>query len=188
MDVRTDAEVIASSLTSPAAFGDLFDRHATTMFRYFVRRVGPDDADSLLGELFRIAFEKRTAFDTERAEARPWLYGIASNLLARHRKGEARRLDATARLVNTSVAASEVFSDVDARLDASRRWADVADAIATLPQGERDTLLLYAWEGMPYDQIASALDVPVGTVRSRLNRAPTSGPSPSAVAVRTRRK
>ncbi len=171
MDVRTDAEVIASSLTSPAAFGDLFDRHATTMFRYFVRRVGPDDADSLLGELFRIAFEKRTGFDTDRAEARPWLYGIASNLLARHRKGEARRLDATARLVNTSVAASEVFSDVDARLDASRRWADVADAIATLPQGERDALLLYAWEGMPYDQIASALDVPVGTVRSRLNRA-----------------
>ena len=171
MDARTDAEVIASSLTSPAAFGELFDRHATTMFRYFVRRVGPDDADSLLGELFRIAFEKRTGFDTERAEARPWLYGIASNLLARHRQGEARRLDATARLVNTSVAASDVFSDVDARLDASRLWADVAAAIATLPQGERDTLLLYAWEGMPYDQIASALDVPVGTVRSRLNRA-----------------
>ena len=49
--------------------------------------------------------------------------------------------------------------------------ADVAAAITTLPQGERDTLLLFAWEGMPYDQIAAALDVPVGTVRSRLNRA-----------------
>ena len=157
--------------TSPASFGELFDRHATTMFRYFVRRVGPDDADSLLGELFRIAFEKRASFDTERAEARPWLYGIASNLLARHRQGEARRLDATARLVNTSVTASDLFSEVDARLDASRSWADVAAAIATLPQGERDTLLLFAWEGMPYDQIAAALDVPVGTVRSRLNRA-----------------
>ena len=171
MDPRTDAEVIACSFTSPASFGELFDRHATTMFRYFVRRVGPDDADSLLGELFRIAFEKRASFDTERAEARPWLYGIASNLLARHRQGEARRLDATARLVNTSVTASDLFSEVDARLDASRRWADVAAAIATLPQGERDTLLLFAWEGMPYDQIAAALDVPVGTVRSRLNRA-----------------
>ena len=166
MDPRTDAEVIVCSSASPAAFGDLFDRHATTMFRYFVRRVGPDDADALLGELFRIAFEKRSGFDTERAEARPWLYGIASNLLARHRHGEARRLDATARLVGTSAAASDVFSEVDARLDASQRWADVADAIATLPQGERDALLLYAWEGMAYDQIAVALDVPVGTVRS----------------------
>ena len=171
MDPRTDAEVIACSFESPAAFGELFDRHATTMFRYFVRRVGPDDADSLLGELFRIAFEKRAGYDTERAEARPWLYGIASNLLARHRQREARRLDATARLVNTSITASDLFSEVDARLDASRLWADVAAAIATLPQGERDALLLFAWEGMPYDQIAAALDVPVGTVRSRLNRA-----------------
>jgi RNA polymerase sigma factor (sigma-70 family) len=171
MDPRTDAEVIQCSFTSPASFGDLFDRHATTMFRYFVRRVGPDDADSLLGELFRIAFENREGFDTERAEARPWLYGIASNLLARHRQGEARRLEATARSVNTSVTASDPFSEVDARLDASRLWADVAAAIATLPQGERNTLLLFAWEGMPYDQIATALDVPVGTVRSRLNRA-----------------
>ncbi|MGH9275670.1 MAG: sigma-70 family RNA polymerase sigma factor, partial [Acidimicrobiales bacterium] len=110
-------------------------------------------------------------FDTERAEARPWLYGIASNLLARHRQGEARRLDATARLVNRQTTASDLFSEVDARLDASLLWTDVAAAIATLPQGERDTLLLFAWEGMAYDQIAAALDVPVGTVRSRLNRA-----------------
>src|SRR5215204_6437282 len=108
MDPRTDAEVIAGSWESPAAFGELFDRHATTMFRYFVRRVGPDDADSMLGDLFRIAFEKRASFDTARAEARPWLYGIASNLLARHRQREARRLDATARLVRTSVTASDV--------------------------------------------------------------------------------
>jgi RNA polymerase sigma factor (sigma-70 family) len=171
MERRTDAEVIASSLASPASFGELFDRHATTLFRYFVRRVGPDDADTLLGELFRIAFERRQAFDTDRAEARPWLYGIASNLLHRHRQGEARRLDATARLVNTSVTAPDLLADVDARLDASRLWPDVAAAIAALPQGERDALLLYAWEGMPYDQIAAALEVPVGTVRSRLNRA-----------------
>ena len=171
MDPRTDAEVIACSFTSPASFGELFDRHATTLFRYFVRRVGPDDADSLLGELFRIAFEKREGFDTERAEARPWLYGIASNLLARHRQGEARRLDATARLMNTSITAPDHFLDVDARVDASGLWADVAAAIAELPHGERDALLLFAWEGMAYEQIAAALDVPVGTVRSRLNRA-----------------
>ncbi len=171
MDSRTDADVITSSLVSPAAFGELFDRYATTMFRYLVRRVGPVDADSLLGDLFRIAFEKRATFDTDRAEARPWLYGIASNLLARHRQGEARRLDATARLMNTSMTTADPFSEVDARLDASRLWAAVAAAIATLPPGERDALLLFAWEGMPYDEIAVALEVPVGTVRSRLNRA-----------------
>ncbi|MFT3855476.1 MAG: sigma-70 family RNA polymerase sigma factor [Ilumatobacteraceae bacterium] len=167
----TDADVIACSLTSPAAFGAIFDRHATTLFRYFVRRVGPDEADALLGELFRIAFEKRAGYDVARPEARPWLYGIASNLLARHRQGEARRLHATARLVNGAVGDADQFGDVDGRPDASRQWSDVAGAIATLPAGERDALLLFAWEGMPYDQIAVALDVPVGTVRSRLNRA-----------------
>jgi uncharacterized glyoxalase superfamily protein PhnB len=74
-------------------------------------------------------------------------------------------------LVNTSPTSLDVFSDVDARVDASQLWADIAGAIAALPQGERDTLLLFAWEGMSYDQIAGALDIPVGTVRSRLNRA-----------------
>jgi RNA polymerase sigma-70 factor (ECF subfamily) len=171
MEHPTDAEVIGRSLGTPAAFGELFDRHATTLFRYFVRRVGPDEADTLLGELFRIAFERREAYDQARPAARPWLYGIASNLLARHRQREARRLGATARLVHTSTSASDLFGDVDDRLDASQRWNDVAAAIATLPQAERDTLLLFAWEGMPYDEIAAALDVPVGTVRSRLNRA-----------------
>ena len=171
MDQRTDAEVIAASLTTPSCFGALFDRHATTLFRYFVRRVGHEEADSLLGELFRIAFERRASFDTDRPEARPWLYGIASNLLARHRHGEARRLDAMARLASTTVPAPDALSDVDARLDAAQRWTDVAGAITALPQGERDALLLFAWEGMAYDQIAAALEVPVGTVRSRLNRA-----------------
>jgi RNA polymerase sigma-70 factor (ECF subfamily) len=168
---RTDADVIVCSFESPAVFGELFDRHATTMFRYFVRRVGPDEADALLGELFRIAFEKRAVFDPTRAEARPWLYGIANNLLARHRQREARRLDATARLVNMPITTTDVSSEVDARLDAAQLWGGVATAIAALPRGERDALLLFAWEGMPYEQIATALDVPVGTVRSRLNRA-----------------
>jgi RNA polymerase sigma-70 factor (ECF subfamily) len=171
MDPGSDADVIASAMATPTAFGELFDRHATTLFRYFVRRVGPDDADSLLGEVFRIAFERRASFDVERPEARPWLYGIASNLLARHREREARRLEATARMINTAVTPGNAFEDVDARLDASGRWAAVAEAIALLPQGERDVLLLFAWEGMAYDQIAAALEIPVGTVRSRLNRA-----------------
>jgi RNA polymerase sigma factor (sigma-70 family) len=171
MDPRTDAEVIASSMTSPSSFGELFDRHATTMFRYFVRRVGPDQADSLLGDLFRIAFERRASFDTARPEARPWLYGIASNLLAKHRRREARRLQATARLVRRTTTPADPFDDVDARLDAANLWTRIAAAIATLPTGERDALLLFAWEDLPYDQIASALDIQVGTVRSRLNRA-----------------
>ena len=158
--------------TSPAAFGELFDRHATTMFRYFVRRVGPDDADSLLGRA--LPHRVREAGGLRHRTSR----GAALAVRDREqppgppsaRRGAPARRD---RPVGEHVrsTASDLFSEVDARLDASRLWADVAAAIATLPQGERDTLLLFAWEGMPYDQIAAALDVPVGTVRSRLNRA-----------------
>jgi RNA polymerase sigma factor (sigma-70 family) len=171
MPVPSDADVIALSIDSPSAFGLLFDRHATTLFRYFVRRVGPDEADALLGELFRIAFERRDVYDVAGPEARPWLYGIANNLLAKHRRREDRRINATARLTRGTLPATDLYDDVDDRLDAAELLPRVAQAIAELPEGEHDALLLFAWESLPYDEIAAALDVPVGTVRSRLNRA-----------------
>ena len=168
---ESDAAVINASLDDPGRFGTLFDRHATVVFRYLVRRVGVDDAESLLGDVFRIAFEKRANYDGERANARPWLYGIATNLLAHHRRAEARRIGATARLLARRPAGADTSDLVVERLDAEALWPHVADAVAALPEGERDALLLYVWEELSYDEIACALDVPVGTVRSRLNRA-----------------
>ncbi|HYV59011.1 MAG TPA: RNA polymerase sigma factor [Acidimicrobiia bacterium] len=171
MAAESDADVIAASLPEPGRFGALFDRHATVVFRYLVRRVGVDDADALLGEVFRVAFEKRATYDSGRANARPWLYGIATNLLARHRRGEARRIRATARLLARQRPADDPAEQVAGALDARELWPHVAEAVAALPEEERDALLLYAWEELSYDEIADALGVPVGTVRSRLNRA-----------------
>lgn len=171
MDTESDATLIAASLDDPEHFGALFDRHATVLFRYLVRRVGVDEADTLLGEVFRVAFEKRATYDCERANARPWLYGIASNLLARYRRTEARRIHATARLLARHRPAADPADEIADDLDAQHLWPHVADAVAALPEEERDALLLYVWEELSYDEIASALDVPVGTVRSRLNRA-----------------
>ena len=171
----TDACAIAASLSEPSAFAVVFDRHAASLHRFLARRIEPADADSLLGEVFRIAFERRASFDTSRDSARPWLYGIATNLIARHRRSEARRLRAMASLASRrldSSADGDVVGDRAARvLDAQQEWATVVDAIGSLPDAERDTLLLYAWEDLSYDDIAAALDIPVGTVRSRLNRA-----------------
>ena len=95
METASDADVIARSLGEPATFSIVYDRHAAVLFRYLVRRVGATAADGVLGEVFRIAFERRAAFDCARGEARPWLYGIATNVLAKHRRSEARRLRAT---------------------------------------------------------------------------------------------
>jgi RNA polymerase sigma-70 factor (ECF subfamily) len=167
----SDAVVIGRSLSEPASFATVYDRHAGLVFRFLVRRVGRDAADELLGETFRIAFERRSSFDTERPNARPWLYGIATNLLARHRRTEARRLRATARLASSGVPGSVATDAVEAALVADEVLPQVVEAVAGLPDGERDVLMLYAWEELSYDDIAAALDIPVGTVRSRLNRA-----------------
>jgi RNA polymerase sigma factor (sigma-70 family) len=171
MDPDSDAAAIKASLDDPSRFGVLFDRHATIVFRYLVRRVGVDAAESLLGDVFRIAFEKRAGYDCERPNARPWLYGIATNLLAHHRRSEARRIAATARLLAAPRPGDDATDRVVDRLHAADLWPQIAGAVALLPEGERDALLLYVWEDLGYDEIARALEVPVGTVRSRLNRA-----------------
>jgi RNA polymerase sigma-70 factor (ECF subfamily) len=191
VDARTDADVIAGSRNDPPQFAALYDRHAGVVFRFLVRRVGRDTGDELLGETFRIAFERRATFDLDRPSARPWLYGIATNLVGKHRRREARRLAATARLALDAPGSGRSPADpsldrVDDRLDARAAWPAVARAVADLPAGERDALLLYAWEELGYDEIAAALAIPVGTVRSRLHRArgrlralaPASGEQP----------
>ena len=171
MDPGSDASVIAASLAEPEAFGALFDRHARVLYRYLVRRIGPDEADTTLGEVFRVAFEKRATYDGARADARPWLYGIATNLVAKHRRREARRIHATARLIAQRAPIDDIGDRVDSLLDAADLWPRVADAITDLPEAERDVLILFVWEDLSYGEIADALDVPAGTVRSRLNRA-----------------
>lgn len=165
----SDAEVIGRSLDEPEVFGLVYDRHAATVLRFLGRRVGPEAADGLLGELFRIAFERRGMFDPTRASALPWLYGIGSNLLLKHRRGEARRLRASARMAADSEAPATRAGA--AALDARLLLPRVADAIEALPDGEREALLLFAWEDLSYQSVAEALDLPIGTVRSRLNRA-----------------
>ena len=165
----SDAEVIGRSLDEPEAFGLVYDRHAATVLRFLGRRAGAEVAEALVGELFRIAFERRRTFDASRASALPWLYGIGSNLLLKHRRGEARRLRATAPMAAAGEAVDRRASA--GALDARLLFPRVADAIAALPDGEREALLLFAWEDLSYQSMAEALELPIGTVRSRLNRA-----------------
>jgi RNA polymerase sigma-70 factor (ECF subfamily) len=167
----SDAAVIGASIDDPAVFGAVFDRHASSVRRYLVRRLGPVESDDLLGEVFRIAFERRGTYDLGRPSARPWLYGIATNLVARHRRREARRLRAVARLAGERASSGDHADRVTGALDARGRWLDVAEAMAALPADEIDVLLLHVWEGLSYEDVAAAVDVPVGTVRSRLHRA-----------------
>jgi RNA polymerase sigma-70 factor (ECF subfamily) len=188
MAEESDGVVIAASLREPGAFGVIFDRHGSTLLRFLARRVDPAEAEDLLGEVFRIAFERRPAFDRDRDSARPWLYGIAANLVAKHYRSETRRLRALARAGAARVPDEDPAERAVAAADAGARWPRVVDAIGGLPEPERQVLLLFAWEELSYDEIAAALGVPVGTVRSRLSRARarlaalTEEPAPATAA------
>jgi RNA polymerase sigma factor (sigma-70 family) len=167
---ESDGAVIAASLAAPGAFGVIFDRHGSTLLRFLARRVDPAEAEDLLGEVFRIAFERRSAFERDRDSARPWLYGIAANLVAKHHRSEARRRRALARVAADRLVADDPAERVAAATDACALWPRVMDAIGALPEAERQVLLLFAWEELSYGEIALALGIPVGTVRSRLSR------------------
>jgi RNA polymerase sigma factor (sigma-70 family) len=149
----------------------LFDRHFATIHRYLERRVGPDAADDLSGEVFRIAFEQRSRFRPLYESALPWLYGLATNLVLKHWRGETRHLRAVARLHGEWREDGAGLDGADSRIAAQGLRPQLLEALASLPQGDRDVVVLIAWEDFSYQEVATALDIPLGTVRSRLNRA-----------------
>jgi RNA polymerase sigma factor (sigma-70 family) len=171
-DELPDGEIIGRSRSEPELFALLFRRHATSIGRYAARRLGPGPAEDIVAETFLVAFRQRNRYDPARCDARPWLYGIAGNLIRRHHRDEVRQLRALAR---TGVdPAAESFTDrSDARLAAGAASRAVAAAIAELDPDQRDVLLLITWAELTYDQAAEALGIPEGTARSRMNRART---------------
>lgn len=168
----------------PTVFAVLFDRHFVTIHRYLARRIGNDCADDLAGEVFRIAFERRGRFDTSRDNALPWLYGIATNVLRTRRRNEQRWLRALDRLTVTAqvMDTDDPFDRMDDRIDAQTQVHQIATALRLLTDGDRDSLILYAVEGLSYSEVAVALDIPIGTVRSRINRARRQLREPTTVS------
>ena len=167
-----DAAVIESSWLEPERFAVLFDRHAPHIHRYLARRAGRQVADDLVAETFLTAFAKRDRYDLGYSDARPWLYGIATNLVGQHHRDEARQY----RIMQRAVAEPEVPDHADrvaAGVTAQATRALLEAALAALPAGDRDVLLLIAWEQLTYQEVSRALAIPAGTVRSRLHRART---------------
>jgi len=164
----SDADCLARSLNEPTAFELIFNRHFGAVHRYLHRRAGRDLADELTAETFALAFSRRESCRAS-GSVLPWLYGIATNLLHRYRRAERRQLHAYSRSgVDRSVAYED---EADARVDGSSLDARLAGALAAMRPRERDALLLYALADLSYEEVALALDVPVGTVRTWLHRA-----------------
>lgn len=165
----TDAELIGWSLDDREVFGQVFDRHYARVHQFIRLRLGLTAADDLAAETFCTAFQKRHTFDLERPDARPWLFGIAMNLMRRQLRSETRKLRAYAR--HGAELDWHPFDGLAERVDADRDGRRLADGLARLGKGDRDVLLLHAWAELAHGEIAEALDIPVGTVKSRLARA-----------------
>ncbi|MEV0313626.1 RNA polymerase sigma factor [Nonomuraea fuscirosea] len=168
---QDDAVVIERSWDEPERFGAVFDAHYAEIHRYVSRRLGPQAGDDVSAETFALAFRRRRHYDVSRRSARPWLYGIATNLINRHRRDEVRLLRAVDRLRPEANPAQGHEDEVAAKVSAQAVKGVLARAVAALPADQRDVVLLVALSGLSYEEVAQALGVPFGTVSSRLNRA-----------------
>lgn len=132
-------------------------------------RLGVQGADDLAAETFLVAFGRRERLDPERGDLRPWPFGIATNLVARHRRREARHYRTPARAGAEPAAGSHEIRVV-ASVAAERVRRRPARALTVLTPGERDVLPLVALSRLSHEEVAEALDISYGTVGSRLNR------------------
>jgi RNA polymerase sigma-70 factor, ECF subfamily len=174
----SDAEVLARSAVEPSAFAMLYERHHVAVRRYVARRVGSEAGDDLAAEVFTRAFRGRERCRAEQASVLPWLLGVANHVIADHRRAEQRRLKALQRLAGTE---PELIEHEDRALS-----AELVRELRRLSGEDRDALLLVVWGELSYEEAATALGVPIGTVKSRIARARRA--LAAAVDPRTRRR
>lgn len=173
VDVGRGEPGTASGAVGPldgAAFGDLYDRMAAQVFRYLARRVGRDSAEELTAEVFAQAWAGRHRYDPSRGDPAGWVFGIVVNVVRRHHRSADRQLRAYAK-VPRDRASGDPSDSVPGALDAASELRDTVRSLEQLPALDREMILLRAWAELSYQDIAEALGVDVGAVKTRLNRA-----------------
>ena len=160
--------VSVGTIRPPSSFEAVFAAEFQPLHRYIRRRVGRDAADDVAAETFARAFVNWESFD-QRRPVRPWLYGIATNLLRRLRRDEERKLRAYARTGQDPIADHDQDVLIN-RLSDAQTYRELASALAELRPVDRDLLLLRAWAELTDEEISVALSLPLGTVKSRLYR------------------
>ncbi|WP_063820802.1 RNA polymerase sigma factor [Frankia sp. QA3] len=154
-----------------AAFGRLFRAHADAVYSYCFHRLGSwSAAEDATSVVFLEAWRRRADVVAVSGSLRPWLLGVATNVMRNQRRA-ARRYDAALYRLPPSPAEPDHADEVAARLDDEQRMREILRELATLDHGAREAIVLVAMEGLTYPEAAVALDVPVGTVRSRVARA-----------------
>ncbi|MEV4947896.1 RNA polymerase sigma factor [Streptomyces sp. NPDC053755] len=163
----------------PQAFAELFDEYARTVYNHAYRLTADwAAAEDVVSATFMEAWRSRLRLQAEGGSVRPWLLGIATNLVRAQFRGERRYKAAAAATaaaagIRGEAVVADHADDVAGRLDDRRHLAATVTALAGLRRSEREVLSLCLWQGLDYVTAAQVLDIPVGTVRSRLSRART---------------
>jgi RNA polymerase sigma-70 factor (ECF subfamily) len=154
-----------------AAFGVLFERHAGRIYNYCFRRTADWAlAEDLTSTTFLLAWRSRERAPLQADSALPLLFGIATNVLRNQRRSLRRRRDAFARLPLERTEEPDFGDEASTRLDDQVAMRELLRLFTRLPRREQDVIALCDWSGLSYEDAAAALDIPIGTVRSRLAR------------------
>ena len=153
------------------AFGFLFERHASRIYNYCFRRTGDwGRAEDMTSATFLAAWKSCLRGPLQAESALPLLYGIATNVLRNQHRSLKRGRDAFARLPLPRIDEPDFADDAVERLDDAHEIQALLAVFAQLPRREQDVVALCDWSDLSYDEAATALGIPVGTVRSRLSR------------------
>jgi RNA polymerase sigma factor (sigma-70 family) len=171
MTDRSDTELLRAWADGDREAGaELFDRWFPAISGFFRTKVaggaGLDVQDDLVQSTFTACIESSATFRAE-GTFRSWLFGIAYNVLRRH--WERSRRDA--RIDFGTVSLHDLAPGAPSVLDLDARRARLLHAMRRLPLQLQTALELYYWESMSAAEIARTLELPEGTVRTRLRRA-----------------
>jgi RNA polymerase sigma-70 factor (ECF subfamily) len=168
-----DQLVVLAKAGDREAFGVLTTRHLDRVYQFvqFSLKMPGSAAEDLTQEVFLLAFRGLRTF-SGRSLFRTWLYGIAKNVCRRHYATFQRDL----RLCETDVAllVPDAQPSVVSVLEAQQARASLRSAIEALSSAQRAVVFMRDVDGLSYGEIAKALEIPVGTVRSRLHNARTA--------------
>jgi RNA polymerase sigma factor (sigma-70 family) len=162
---------------SPDAFAELLRPHLAALYRLAFRFTGRQfDAEDLLQELLTRLYARSQRRLTEVESLRPWLARALYNLHVDQRRGMARTPFGHLKRTMGEAADDEECdaqsgTDADFSMEMELLRANLEDAVAELPEDQRLVVVLHDVEGYELHEVAGILGVPLGTVKSRLNRA-----------------
>jgi RNA polymerase sigma-70 factor (ECF subfamily) len=155
----------------PEVFGVLFDRHATAVYNFVFRRIGSwSDAEDLTSLVFLHAWRRRGEVVLVHDSALPWLLRTADFVVRNERRRQRFRWLNLSRQVPATDEPDHT-DRVAARIDDEREAQRLRELLRALPRHEQEIVELCFWSGLDAQSAAVALDVPLGTVKSRLARA-----------------